>query len=127
MGEINRDILDENKGQITCNRNILLSIITLATKEINGVSQLYDGFLSKTKKLFSKKECKGVKIKFDINNNLIIDVYVKVFYGYNVPELAYKIQENIKNNISSMVDMKTAKVNVHVIGVDFAKEELASV
>lgn len=127
MGEYNKDIFDENKGQLTCNRNILLSIITLATKEINGVSQLYEGFLSKTKKFFSKKDCKGVKIKFDLNSNLVIDVYVKVYYGYNVPELAFKIQENIKNNISSMVDMKTAKVNVHIIGVDFAKEDLASV
>ena len=54
MTEINKNILEENKGKITCNRNILLSIITLATKEINGVSGLFDGFLAKTKKVFVK-------------------------------------------------------------------------
>lgn len=127
MNDINRNILEENKGQITCNRNILLSIITLATKEINGVSGLYDGFLAKTKKIFTKNDSKGVKIKFDVNSNLVIDVFVKVYYGYNVPEIAFRIQENIKNNISSMVDMKAAKVNVHVIGVDFLKEDAVSV
>lgn len=127
MTEINKNILEENKGKITCNRNILLSIITLATKEINGVSGLFDGFLAKTKKVFVKNDSKGVKIKFDINSHLIIDVYVKVYYGYNVPEIAFRIQENIKNNISSMVDMKTAKVNVHVIGVDFMKEEVVGI
>lgn len=127
MTEINKNILEENKGKITCNRNILLSIITLATKEINGVSGLFDGFLAKTKKIFVKSDSKGVKIKFDVNSCLVIDVYVKVYYGHNVPEIAFRIQENIKNNISSMVDMKTAKVNVHVVGVDFVKEEVVGI
>ena len=36
---------------------------------------------------------------------------------------AYKIQENIKNNIVSMVDMRVSKINVHIVGVDFKNEE----
>ena len=32
----------KNKGKITLDRNILVSIIDLATKEINGVESIYN-------------------------------------------------------------------------------------
>ena len=53
------------------------------------------------------------------SGKLIIDVYLKVFNGVNVPDISFRVQENIKNNISSMVEMKTGKINIHVVGVDF--------
>ena len=122
MAELNNH-LQENKGKITCNRKILLSIISLAAKEISGVSALQDCFSMKFKRLFTKAENTGVKIKFSTNGQLTIDVYVRILIGNSVPEIAYKIQENIKNNIVSMVDMRVSKINVHIVGVDFKTEE----
>ena len=59
----------------------------------------------------------------DNNGKLSVDVYVNVFYGYNVSEIAYKVQENIKNSLASMIDVEIDKVNVHVLCVDFIKDE----
>ncbi len=115
------------KGKITCNRSILLSIINLATKEICGVSSLASSFKSKVKSVFSSNKNPGVTIRFNQNGALTVDVYIRIYYGYSVPDIAYKIQENIKNGIAAMVDMKTAKVNVHVMGVDFETEGTAPV
>lgn len=115
--------LQENKGKITCDRNILLSIISLATKEISGVSSLQDSFGMKFARFFKKSDSTGVKVKFSTNGLLTIDVFVRIFNGNRVPEVACKIQENIKNNISSMVDMRVNKINVHIVGVDFKSEE----
>ena len=117
--------LQENKGKITCDRNILLSIISLATKEISGVSSLQDSFAMKIKKLFTKADSTGVKLKVSSNGQLIIDVYVRIYSGNNVPDVAFKVQENIKNNIVSMVEMRVGKINIHVVGVDF-KEEVSN-
>ena len=117
--------LQENKGKITCDRNILLSIISLATKEINGVSSLQDSFAMKFKKLFTKADSTGVKLKVSSNGQLVIDVYVRIYSGNNVPDVAFKVQENIKNNIVSMVEMRVGKINIHVVGVDF-KEEVSN-
>ncbi len=115
--------LQEDKGKITCDRNILLSIISLATKEISGVSKLQDSFSMKLKKLFSKADSKGVKLKFASNGQLVIDVFIRIYSGNTVPEIAFKVQENIKNNIVSMVDMRISKINIHIVGVDFKTEE----
>lgn len=123
MADYNKPTLLDEKGNISCNKDILSSIISLATKEISGVACLCDGIFGRLSKFFKNTEAKGVKIKFDKNASLLIDVYIKIYNGNTVPDIAYKVQENIKNNISSMVDMKTAKVNVHVMGVMFKTEE----
>ncbi len=118
----NKNSITRYKGKITCNRSILLSIINLATKEICGVSGLACSFKSKVSSIFTKNKNPGVTVRFNPNGSLAIDVYIRMFYGYSVPDIAYKIQENIKNGIAAMVDMRTAKVNVHIMGVDFEPE-----
>lgn len=119
----NKNSITRYKGKITCNRSILLSIINLATREICGVSGLACSLKSKISSAFTKNKNPGVRIRFNPNGSLAVDVYVRLFYGYSVPDIAYKIQENIKNGISAMIDMRAAKVNVHVMGVDFEPEE----
>ena len=79
--------------------------------------------LISTASLFLKNNHEGVSIRFNPNGSLSVDVYIRIFYGYSVPDVAYKIQENIKNGIAAMVDMKTTRVNVHVMGVDFENSD----
>ena len=105
------------KGKVEIDREILLSIINLATKEINGVASLTNAELPLSHKL-SKTKSEGVSIKFDVNGVLNVDVYVIVYIGYSVPDIAYRIQENIKNSLNSMVGIKPGKINVHVCGVN---------
>ncbi len=122
----NKNVIQKYKGKITCNRSILLSIIDLATREICGVSGLASSFKSKVSSMFSKNKNPSVRVRFNANGSLSVDVYVRLFYGYSVPDIAYKIQENIKNGISAMIDMRATRVNVHVMGVDFENDEPVS-
>lgn len=110
------------KGDVVYNKNILLSVINLAAKEIAGVSSLSNNFSSPLKKWFSNNYYEGVKLTYD-KDNITVDVYLNVFYGYNVSEIAYRVQENIKNSLSAMIDIDIDKINVHVLDVEFPKEE----
>lgn len=115
---------ESNKGKVTCNKNILLSIINLATKEIAGVSSMCDNFGDGIKRMFSNNYTNGVKIA-EGKNGLDVDVFVNVIANCCVPDIAYKVQENIRNGVTSMLDVKINSINVHVQGVDFdTKEEL---
>jgi len=111
----------QKKGKVEIDRDILLSIINLATKEINGVESLTNLELPLHRKL-SKKKSEGVAIKFDVNGTLNVDVYIKVYIGYSVPDIAYRVQENIKNSLNSMVGIKPGTINVHVCGVAVDEE-----
>ena len=112
----------ESRGKVTCNKNIFLSIISLATKEIAGVASLCDSFGDGIKRAFSNNYTNGVKIT-DTKDGMEIDVYINVLAGYKVPDIAYKVQENIKNGLSSMVNVQISSINVHVQGVDFSGKE----
>ena len=111
----------KNKGKITLDRNILVSIINLAAKEINGVESFCNKHRSFFKKMLKRYD-DGVEIKFEKNGALTIDVYINIYIGFNVPDIAYRVQENVRNSLATMVALKPMKINVHIVDVDCDKE-----
>ena len=93
----------------------------MAAKEISGVSSLCANFGgSKLGKIFSTNYYEGVKITH-AKDGLVIDVYLNVYSNFNVADVACRVQENIKNSIISMTEMPVKAINVHALGVEFAK------
>lgn len=111
----------EGSGKITLDRKILVSIINLAAKEINGVESVTNNNRPFWKKLFNRYD-DGVDIKFEKNGALTVDVYINIYIGFSVPDIAYRVQENIRNSLATMVALKPLKINVHVINVECDKE-----
>ena len=111
----------KNKGKITLDRNILVSIIDLATKEINGVESIYNKNRPFIKRMFNRYD-DGVQVRFEKNGALAIDVYIKIYVGFNVPDIAFRVQENIRNSLATMVALKPMKINVHIVDVECDKE-----
>lgn len=94
-----------HKGKITYNSDIVSGIVVLSLQEIEGI------------RLVPSKS-KGIKLNFE-KDGVFVDVSVIVCYGYNVPEVAYHIQQTIKQMVESMTHYKIAKVDVHVQSVVF--------
>ena len=117
------NIKKQAKGNVTYGSNIVLSVINLATKEIAGVSSIVTKFSSMLKRWFGNNYYEGVNVTYN-KDAMNIDVYINVCFGYNVTEVAYRVQENIKNSLSGMIDVKINRINVHVLGVEFPKDEL---
>lgn len=116
--EQNPEITNQ-KGVVTYNKNILLSIINLAAKEITGVASLCSNFSgSFFKRIFSNNYYEGVKVTHT-KDGIIVDVYINVYANYQVTDVAFKVQENIKNSILSMVDIQIHSINVRVMNVQF--------
>ena len=95
------------------NQNMLLSIVSLATKEIKGVVDVYQSKRLFFKKLFDKNIGKGVKIK-NTTDGTVIDIYVVVSTDVEVSDIVYKIQQNVKNSITALVPIKIKAINVHI-------------
>ncbi len=95
------------------NQNMILSIVALATKEIKGVVDVYQSKKLSFKRLFDKNIGKGVTIK-NTQNGIIIDVYVVVSTDCEVNDVVYRIQQNVKNSVTSLLPIKIKAINVHI-------------
>lgn len=122
-----KKVLISKDGQVSYKRSVVLNIVNLSSKEINGVASLSNNGMSKFKLLFSKNYYHGCKIIFE-ENNVSVDVFLNVFFGYSVNDVAFRVQENIKRSIESMTEFKVEQINVYVRGVVFnGSEEIAIV
>jgi uncharacterized alkaline shock family protein YloU len=104
MAHIRQDSTTQ-KGKISYNSGIVSGIVALAISEVDGVSLL-------------NNKNRGVKLLFE-KQGIVADICVKVDYGFNVPSLAFRIQQSIKHNVESMTKYKVAKVDVHIQDVNF--------
>lgn len=110
MAQINNINGDSNTYM---NKNMILSMVSLATKEIKGVIDVYQSTKLTLKRLFTKNVGKGVRIK-DTPNGILIDIYVIVATDVKVNEIVYKIQQNVKNSLTSLIPIKIKAINVHI-------------
>lgn len=109
-------------GKVMYNKDIINSIIQLATKEISGVASMASSARNGLVKLVKGKRDDGVKVSLD-GGEVVVDVYINIFSDANVKEIAWRIQENIKTSVQSMMNVKIKAVNVNIVGVDFSNLE----
>lgn len=102
------------------NKNMMLSIVTLATKEVAGVIDVIQPPKQKWKKVLGSMNFlpntsigDGVSI-ISTQLGLVIDVFIVVEIGYSASDVVYRVQQNIKNSISIMIEMPIKAINVHI-------------
>ena len=67
--------------------------------------------------MFSENYYEGVKV-VENPDGINVDIYFNILTGFSVSDVAHKVQQNVKNAITSMMDVKINKVNVHIMGVE---------
>lgn len=96
------------KGRISYNTDIVSGIIALSLQETEGIE------------LVSSRS-KGIKVNFE-KEGIFADISVIAHYGYSVPELAFAIQQTVKQMVESMTKYRIAKVDVHIQSVIFPEQ-----
>ena len=105
MSNIKLTSNNQQNGKIVYNAGIVQNIVALAVAEVEG-----------TVPMQGKKN--GISLYLE-KDGIYADVSVIVKYGYNVPELAYRIQQSVKQSVENMTHFKVAEVDVHVLDVVF--------
>ena len=70
------------KGRISYNTDIVSGIIALSLQETEGIELV-------------PSRSKGIKVNFE-KEGIFADISVIAHYGYSVPELAFAIQQTVK-------------------------------
>lgn len=124
MSEV-KDIMNEKEptGEVKISEDVIEVLADKAAMEIDGVAGLAGGFLDSVADVFGKKTsgAKGVDVEIkDGAANITVHVIIK--FGCRIPEIAWRIQEAVKNTVESMTNLEVLKVNVFVDGVKFVEE-----
>ena len=121
--------LNENpNGTVSFATEVVATIAGLAATEVDGVASMISPS-SGLADMFSRKSnrnlTKGVRIDLD-DNRVSVDITITVDYGSPVPDVARNIQENVKKAIETMSGLDVKKVDVHVTGISFEREQRAN-
>ncbi len=100
-------------GKVVYTSEIIEPIVKYSLDKIDGVE------LSTAKKgSVNSRRNQGIRIE-NVSNLIYIDVYVKVRFSESVRDVAYKVQQVIKNELETATNFKVKDVNVHVVDVEF--------
>lgn len=107
-------------SEVKISDDVIAAIASVAASQVQGVAAMTGNFASNIGGaiLGRKNVAKGVRVASG-DKEVVLDLYIAVKYGARIPEVAYKVQENVKKSVEGMTDLKVAQVNIHVQGVTF--------
>ncbi len=111
-------IHDDNLGQLKIADSVIAVCAINAVLKVSGVAGLTGGITDSIQESLLGRESmsKGVKVD-QTEDGINLDIYLVVYYGVKIPEVAWDIQNAVKREVESMTDKKVARVNIHVQGV----------
>lgn len=110
-------------GNIRIADEVVAVIAGLAATEIEGVAGMSGGIAGGIAEMLGRRNlAKGVKVEVG-EKETAVDLYIIVNFGVTIPEVAYKIQQNVKQAIESMTGLAVIEANVHIQGVDFKPQQ----
>lgn len=109
-------------GNVSFANDVLAIIAGLAASEVEGVAGMSGGIAGGIAEMLGRKNlAKGIKIT--VNDKLIaVDINMIITYGFKLHEVSRKVQANVVKAIETMTGLSVERVNVNVLGIQFAKE-----
>lgn len=112
--------MDEEKiGTVKVAEEVIAITAAVAASKVAGVASLGAGLSDAIS--FKRSAPKGIKIDYE-TDQVRIDIYVNVYYGHKIPEIAWNIQEQVKSEVENLTGEKVLAVNIHVQGVTFEED-----
>ena len=109
-------------GTIKITDEVVAIIAGIAAMEVPGVTSMSGGIAAGIAEALGRKNLsKGVKVEVG-EKEAAIDLFIIVDYGYRIPEVAWTIQEKVKNAVEDMTGLNVVEVNIHIQGVNIEKE-----
>ena len=108
---------ENGEGQISFADDVVAVIAGLAAIEIDGVVAMSGGVADGIAEMLGRKNLtRGVKVEVG-SSEAAIDLDLIARYGACIPEVARKVQENVKKAVEMMTGLDVVEVNVNVLGI----------
>lgn len=121
----NKDYLTQTRefGSVNISEEVISSIAALAIDEVEGVAGLSASAGAELAEMLGRKNVtKGIRLTVD-GQDVHVECYVIVLYGYAIPEVSVNIQDSVTGAVESMTGLHVEEVNVNVTGISMAKKD----
>ena len=113
----------DDMGAIKVADEVLSIVAGLAASEVNGVYGMSGGIREGFTDMLGKQNfSKGIKV-YTEGHTVRVEVHVIITYGFNIPDVAIKLQEKVKEAVENMTGYEVTGVDIHVEGVKKKKEK----
>ncbi len=101
---------------------VIIEYVSEEVLKFEEVSRLVGGITESFSKNILGRDmgAQGIKVVRD-EDSIEITIHLIVFYGINIPQLSYDIQNKVKESVEKYTGLTVTAVNIGVEGIDRKK------
>jgi len=115
---MHREESQSDFGTIKIHKNVIASIAALAAVEVEGVKRVGTGSGNTFLELLGTKNTIHIKVEIDKGEEVRLDIPLVIRFGYNIPDVANKVQENVRTALEKMTNIALKDINIDVRGIE---------
>ena len=104
-------------GAIRVHNSVIAAIARLAALKVPGVVEMSGSFAEGLASMVSKASFdRGIKVDME-DQKINLDLHIVIAFGVRIPQVAWRIQNDVRKAIEDMTGKKIGQINVIVQGV----------
>jgi len=105
-------------GLVRIHKNVISSISSIAALEIEGVKKIDKDLKSILLGFWGQSANTAIKVEIYKNGEVKVEIPLVIKYGYNIPDIAVRVQDNVRQALERMSNLSVKDVNVNVQGIE---------
>ncbi|MBU4212979.1 MAG: Asp23/Gls24 family envelope stress response protein [Verrucomicrobia bacterium] len=104
-------------GAIRVHNSVIAAIARLAALKVPGVVEMSGSFAEGLASMVGKASFdRGIKVDME-DQKVNVDLHIVIAFGVRIPQVAWRIQNDVRNAVEDMTGKKIGLINVIVQGV----------
>ena len=116
-------------GEINITKETIRSIVSLTLSDVKGVvgnrksiiKEITDMLRGDVSKNETEEADRNIKVEIK-DNKPLINLYIIIKYGVRIPDIAWDIQNRVKEVLIKKLDTEINEIDIHVQGIQFPKK-----
>ncbi len=123
LAELEKIDTIEVGGETAIDDEVIGAVAGVAAREVEGISSLGARSIKRSiaERMGSREQrARGVEVEAG-RREAILDIDVRVMYGYSIPETVVKVRQNVARRVLEIFGLVTKEININVVGIDFSE------
>ncbi|GEM_PF-121703 len=105
-------------GTIRLHEKVVSSIAAIAAKEVEGVARIGSSLAGVLHSLLKLNYTGAIEVDIDDNNYVTVTIPIVVHYGYNLSDIASRVQDNVRKMIEKSTDLNIKQIDINIQAVE---------